>query len=525
MSPIFIGNVDIRGDIVLSTDNIDGSPNITISAPDALMSSYTITLPMDDGTSGQVLSTDGSGVLTWEDPTAGSLSGAGSAEKVAFWQDTDELTYHTSIGLDTGGVLPLKITGVVGSGFLVQGSNGWVSLGTNISGGGALNLTTDTMTVSLNAPISGTSYTLVFPDSDGGVGEALITDGSGNLSWGTMSLPAHSANSRIWGSGSGGTTNIELIAERGLSIDTDGIGINTAGVTTDMLEAAIRRSMAHINGFRLSGVTATPVMTSDNASLNTIFLVPYKSNTIALYDGTNWNLYQPSSERSLALSGRTTDLPFDIFAYDNAGTVTLEFTNWSNATTRATPLVFQDGVLVRSGATTRRYLGTCRPRSATTFSWRVGTNDASARIDLWNADNRVEIPFFVKDTTNSWNYTTATWRQARASANNQVEVIVGLQESSILLSLQSTSSNTSANIGRVVALAYDSTSVPGGVYQASTNAANYITGISASLTHQTGIGRHYYAWLEYSVASGTCTWYGDNAGNTMQSGIHGTFHC
>lgn len=42
-----------------------GTDTITIQAPASIAASYTLTLPVDDGDSGQVLSTNGSGVLAW----------------------------------------------------------------------------------------------------------------------------------------------------------------------------------------------------------------------------------------------------------------------------------------------------------------------------------------------------------------------------------------------------------------------------------------------------------------------------
>jgi len=42
-----------------------GTDTITIQAPSSIAASYTLTLPIDDGDSGQVLSTDGNGVLSW----------------------------------------------------------------------------------------------------------------------------------------------------------------------------------------------------------------------------------------------------------------------------------------------------------------------------------------------------------------------------------------------------------------------------------------------------------------------------
>lgn len=168
---------------------------------------------------------------------------------------------------------------------------------------------------------------------------------------------------------------------------------------------------ANRNDFRLTGVTATPVMIADSTTLSTIFLTPYKGNGISLYSGGAWHV-RSSGEVSLAVTGRTTDLPFDIFAYDNAGVVTLEFLDWTNATTRATGLTRQDGVWTKTGDATRRYLGSCRARSATTFHHRLAGDDVPVRIDLWNADNRVEHAFTLRALTNTWTYTTATWRPA-----------------------------------------------------------------------------------------------------------------
>ena len=43
----------------------NGSQSVKLKAPDSLAADYTLTLPTDDGTSNQVLKTDGSGVLSW----------------------------------------------------------------------------------------------------------------------------------------------------------------------------------------------------------------------------------------------------------------------------------------------------------------------------------------------------------------------------------------------------------------------------------------------------------------------------
>lgn len=51
--------------LALSEDPDNGTNTVSIQAPATLAADYTLTLPVDDGTTGQVLSTDGSGVLSW----------------------------------------------------------------------------------------------------------------------------------------------------------------------------------------------------------------------------------------------------------------------------------------------------------------------------------------------------------------------------------------------------------------------------------------------------------------------------
>ena len=279
------------------------------------------------------------------------------------------------------------------------------------------------------------------------------------------------------------------------------------------------------NEFRLTGVSATPIMTTDSTSLSTIYLTPYKGQRIALYNGSTWDLIS-SAEVSLAVTGRTTDLPFDIFAYSNLGTVTLEFLDWSNSTTRATALVRQDGVWCKTGSLTRRYVGTCRARSATTFHWVRAGVDLPCKFDLFNMNNRVSQSYILTATTNTWDYTLATWRQAQGNANYQIEITAGLQEEELSVALIVVSRNSSISIDRYVGIGFDATTAFTGVTGTCTN-----TGVGqnasqvARLDHQPTVGRHYYAWLEKSVASGTCTWVGDDGGLLLQSGMTGTWTC
>lgn len=306
----------------------------------------------------------------------------------------------------------------------------------------------------------------------------------------------------------------------------DGNGVLFVYDANGILKTGTTGFSPNTNTFRLSGVSATPIMTADSTTLSTLYLANYNGNEIALYDGTNWQLCRPAAEPSLAVTGRTADLPFDVFAYNNAGTVTLEMLDWTNSTTRATGLTRVSGVWTKTGDATRRYLGSVRARSATTFHWVRAGVDLPAKFDLFNADNRVDMNFSVIATTNSWNYTTATIRQAQASANYQLDIMVGLQEESCDVTLVVASTNSTISIPRNAAIGFDSTTAFSGVFAGTSNTVASIECEQTSrLCNMPTIGRHYYAWLEISTATGTCTWYGDNGALRIQSGMTGIWTC
>ena len=285
--------------------------------------------------------------------------------------------------------------------------------------------------------------------------------------------------------------------------------------------AALTNASSKENDFRLTLTTATPVTTADVTGATTIYCTPYCGNRISLYDGANW-VTRTSAEFSLALGTLTANRPYDVFCYDNAGTPTLEFLVWTSDTARATALVYQDGVLVKSGATTRRYLGTFWTTSTTQ------TQDAMAGRHLWNYYNRVTKGMRVIEETDSWTYTTATIRQARATASNKLDFVIGVEEDSVQANVAVGTANGTATVGRTVGIGLDSTSAfaAGSVVQGTEGAASGRGGTSAYFNSTVSVGRHYLAWLEYSIAAGTTTWYGDNGGSiAYQSGIIGSLRC
>jgi len=158
-----------------------GTNTITLQAPNPLTASYSLTLPDDDGTSGQVLTTDGAGILTWTTNANGDVVGPASAtdNAVARFDTTTGKLIQNSVVIigDTGivtGVLDLTATGTITATGAIQSNT---SLIMQDPGAG-----TNTITLQAPNPLTA-SYSLTLPDDDGTSGQVLTTDGAGILTW------------------------------------------------------------------------------------------------------------------------------------------------------------------------------------------------------------------------------------------------------------------------------------------------------------------------------------------------------
>lgn len=268
---------------------------------------------------------------------------------------------------------------------------------------------------------------------------------------------------------------------------------------------------------RLTLASATPVTAADQTAKTTVYLTPFGGDKVALYNGADWDFYT-LAEVSIAVPASTVTM-YDIFLYITGGTLTLEAVAWTNDTTRATALTRQNGVYVKSGTTTKRYCGSFRTTGAS-----GETEDSFAKRFVWNYYNRVVRPMRVVEATNTWTYTTATMRQANGAAGNQLDFIVGLDESPVSATVSACAANDTAGVALTVGIGLDSTTTATGLFPTVfTPVAAYKVQLSANYKAFPGIGRHFLAWLEYSVATGTTTWVGDNGALLIQSGIIGEY--
>ena len=66
--------VDITAEGDLRLQDASGGQFVALEAPSTIGSSYTLELPAADGSNGQLLTTNGSGVLSFSDPASGGVS-------------------------------------------------------------------------------------------------------------------------------------------------------------------------------------------------------------------------------------------------------------------------------------------------------------------------------------------------------------------------------------------------------------------------------------------------------------------
>lgn len=260
--------------------------------------------------------------------------------------------------------------------------------------------------------------------------------------------------------------------------------------------------------FRLTLTSGTPVTTTDVTAAETLYWTPYKGNRCAVYDGTNW-VMRSSAEISIDVPDVTG--VHDVFVYDSSGTLTLEVLVWTNSTTRATALTLQNGVLVKTGDTTRRYVGTFY--STTAGNGQI--EDSVANRYLWNYYNRVLRPMRRLESTANWNYSTTSWRQANNSTSNQLNFVIGYSEDRVSAILSGAAKSTAAGDAPAVGIGLDSTAGPvSGSAWAETQIPinNYLASIgTARYCDFPGIGKHFLAWNEWNeVAAGTVTFIGNS---------------
>lgn len=107
----FSGPVVSKNGFVAASNN---GKTVSFAAPGSLAANYTLVLPPNDGTNGQVLTTDGNGVTTWTTNGVGTVTSVGGTGTVNGLTLTGTVTSSGNLTLGGEFVLPTSTAAAIG---------------------------------------------------------------------------------------------------------------------------------------------------------------------------------------------------------------------------------------------------------------------------------------------------------------------------------------------------------------------------------------------------------------------------
>jgi hypothetical protein len=294
-------------------------------------------------------------------------------------------------------------------------------------------------------------------------------------------------------------------------------------------------------GGRLSLVSGDPVPEADVVGATSIYLIPALNNQTSLYNGSAWTQYTFDQLALTLVAAHAAGNNYDIWEFLDAGVVKIgSGPSWiagdtaGSATSRGQGvgstevelfqgrIVNKNSMTVRNGSSTftvaaRR--GRLRGSFRTTANGQ--TEDSKAKRLLFNVFNPELRPMLKVDTTGNWNYSVASWRQARGAADNQVEYLHGLAGRRVAASVVGNVYNSTTTVrNAAVGVGIDSATVD--VSQRRTGAVivNRFSPAIAEYNGYPGLGYHSLKWLEMGAGADVQTWVGDQDEiGYFQSGI------
>lgn len=298
---------------------------------------------------------------------------------------------------------------------------------------------------------------------------------------------------------------------------------------TSALQDQLNAANGRLCEGRLTAQSGVAVPLSDISGATSLYFTAFKGNRVGVYSSGKW---VPLTLTEISIDVPTANAVYDVFVYGSGGppltTLNLELVAWASDTARATALTYQDGVLVKNGDATRRYLGTIYAQSS-----GGGTlDDTLTKRYVWNYYNRLQRGVRVVEASTAWLYNGGAWRQANANAANQFNFVCGIVEDWLEARLAVNFENAGAGQQMAATFGYDSTSAVS-TYAYGGAGAPILSGAvtkgqcDANIIIQPAVGKHYLAWIEWADTS---------IGNTFnnietvafersQSGMVGTWAC
>jgi hypothetical protein len=403
-------------------------------------------LPSANGSSGQYLQTNGSGVTSWQ-----TVSGSGTVNSGTAGQ----MTWYASTG-----------TAVSGNAN-VTASNGALTLGQSGTAGSVILNGATSGTATINVPAVAGSVTFTLPGNNGATNQFLQTNGSGVTSWASQTVLPFIDNYRLstvtatavpTSSQTGkGTlyltpyvgTHISLLSTDGSTWLDDTPGEISASITNISFgvidcfafDSAGNGTVTLTFNDWTNGSQTTGTITGATAASPCVLTA---SNSLSAGDfvGISGIVGTLGTDATKGLNGKVCKV-----SAANSTTITLEgmdttgksYTSGGTFTkipqSRTTALGTVNGVLVQATDTAahkqHRYVGTIMTGVNGDASGQ--TSQSTANLGVWNYYNRVSAKMLSTDNgaATGWSTATATTRAADAdTGTGRCSFVVGVAEDS-----------------------------------------------------------------------------------------------
>lgn len=309
------------------------------------------------------------------------------------------------------------------------------------------------------------------------------------LSAGSGALPIASG-------GTGGTTPTAALANLGAASLSS---VTALASTITTLQATLQSLAANPQG-RLTLTSGAPVLATGITAGTSVYYTPYVGNLVPIYDGSLINTV-PFAELTLTLnSNHVASNIYDVFAFTNAGAVTIGTgPAWNTATAGAgargtgagtTELSRTIGgfwtnansATLRNGATTYAVNVNCATYLGSIFI--DGTNGQvscllaygqSRKWGVWNAYNRVPIILKAGDPTASWTWATSSYRPSNNNTANKITPFCGLPEEMVNNTFIQRVFSSSGSLDAFTGIGWNSTTAPSGTIGVYNFSAQYFS--------------------------------------------------
>lgn len=467
--------------------------------------------------------TSGTTVLDASATASGTLTLPAATDTLVGKATTDTLTNKTYDTAGTGN--SFSINGVVanantGTGSVVRATGPTLSaplLGTPASG---------VLTNCTGLPLSGLTTQAAYTFVGNNTGSAAVPTAVDIATLTTKASPAASDYAIISDQAASGAWKKVTVSSLASAGSVSSLNGQTGAITSYFPPQG-----------RVTLTTATPVMVATVSGATTVYYTPYVGNMVPIYDGTNMvptvvaEVSQATTDTTKSPAAVAATKVYDLFVWNDAGTIRCtRGPAWTNSTTRGYTFTMVNGILLNTtavtngpGASRGTWVGTIASNASSTIDYIFGASASGGTasvLNVWNTYNRVFTATTVTDSGAAYSYASATTRQARASAGNQISFVLGAQEDGVNFHY-STNTDSGAAGAAVTGVGFDSTTTFGVAPWVVQCATNLSFGGTTSGVWNVGIGTHVLSANENQLV-GTGSYDANNfaAGrNSLMAGI------